>query len=200
MSRYYKVLTNTNRASLGSILYKQFAAPGIDSGPEEFGVFNSGAGRHPDTATLKASPTDWANEAASMGFETEHFVGNYPATKAPGASSLQIRRRGKAPFGGFFPGARNKEAYQHPGGNVDHNAGADHLIAGGPGQASSFVRVNKTTKPNRGMKLPVMPETIVRGGLATLPAGGGSHEPLVAPLQPKVAGWSSIFSFRGKRA
>lgn len=188
--------SNTNHPTR-MVTEKLFAAPGIDSGVEEYGVFASGAGRAPHTATTKASPTDWGNEAPTQSYETENFVSGYPETKAPSANSLQVRRRGKAPFGGFFAGARASLAYQHPGGITDHNAGADHLIAGGPGAASTFCRVNVLPrKKGQGMKLPVLPTQVVRGGLAGIPSGGGGHEPLAAPLQPKISGWKGIFSFR----
>jgi len=54
-------------------------------------------------------------------------------------------------------------------------------------------------KGNRGAKLPVLPIPLPRGGVTPLPTGGGSHEPLVAPLQPKISGWPTIFSFSVKK-
>jgi hypothetical protein len=173
---------------------KVFAAPGIDSHISEQGVFNSGAGLDPHAPTTKTPPYDWSNESPSQGYETEHLVGNFGATKAPTAKSIAVRRRGFSPFGGFFPGKNISLSYQHPGGIADINPGASSLIAGGPSSASSLVRLNGG-KINRGMKLPILPQQIVRGGVAGMPSGGGSHEPLVAPLMPKVAGWPTIFSF-----
>jgi hypothetical protein len=190
------MVSNTNSPT-AALVYKLFAAPGIDSGVDEYGINNSGAGRHPDAKTTKAAPTDWSNESPVQNHATGRLVGNYSATQAPNAKSMAIRRRGLAPFGGFFPGKRSGLSMQHPGGIVDHNAGADHLIAGGTGQASSMCRVNVIgRKSDAGMKLPVMPSTITRGGISAIPSGGGSHEPLTAPLQPKVSGWASIFAFR----
>lgn len=198
-TRYYQVNNNTNHP-LRPLSFKVFAAPGIDSAVDEQGVFNSGAGLHPDHETLKAAPTDWSNESPTQNHTTGRLVGNYAATEVKGADSLKIRRRGLAPFGGFFSG-KNELAMQHPGGIVDHNAGADHLIAGGPGAAATFCRVNVTNqKQNRGAKLPVLPRLLPRGDVSRIPAGGGSHEPLVAPLQPKIAGWPTIFSFTKGRS
>jgi hypothetical protein len=176
---------------------KVYAAPGIDSTPHEQGVFNSGAGFSPAAPTLKTPPYDWSNEAPSQGYGTERLVGTAAATKAPDATSLKVRRRGVTPWGGFFSG-RESLKYQHPGGITDHNAGASALIAGGPGAASSFCRINgNNARDGRRMKLPILPQTVVRGGVASFPAGGGSHEPLIAPLQPKIKGWPTIFSFTG---
>ncbi len=199
-TRYYRVNNNTNHPTK-PLVYKMFAAPGIDSHPLDVGIFNSGAGRAPDTETAKAAPTDWSNESPTQNRTAGRLVGNFEATAASGANSMAIRRRGLAPFGGFFAG-RNSLAVQHPGGIVDHNAGADHLIAGGPGAASTFCRVNITQqKHNRGAKLPIMPRMLQRGTVAQIPAGGGQYEPLVAPLQPKISGWPTIFSFtKGARS
>ncbi len=108
--------------------------------------------------------------------------------------SIAVRKRGASPFGGFFQG-KDALIYQHPGGLADMNPGADSKIAGGIGQASSFCRVN-INNPDRAMKLPVKPSQITRGGPAKIPTGGGSHEPLVAPMMPKVPGWPTIFSFK----
>jgi hypothetical protein len=192
-------MSNTNSPT-AAVVHKMFAAPGIDSGVDEYGVFNSGAALHPNAPTKKAAPTDWSNESPTVGYATSRLVGNYADTQAPDASSLKIRRRGLAPFGGFFSGPRSGLAYQHPGGIVDHNAGADHLIAGGPGQASTFCRVNGGKKNNAGMKLPILPSTITRGGPSVMPAGGGFDGTLAPPLQNKVNGWQSIFAFRGTGA
>jgi hypothetical protein len=171
---------------------KVFAAPGIDSHPSEVGVFASGAGREPETSTFKSAPYDWFNEAPSQGYHTENLIGGFDATKAPPATSMSIRKRGVSPWGGFFPGKRAALIYQHPGGIADMNPGASSRIAGGPGQASSLVRTHGV-RNNRGMKLPVLPATVTRGGSAPVPSGGGSHEPLTAPILPKVPGWPSIF-------
>jgi hypothetical protein len=176
---------------------KVFAAPGIDSDPRETGVFNSGAAFDPNAQTLKTPPYDWLNEAPEQGYETGQLVGNGSngATKGKPANSISVRRRGISPWGGFFHGGRNALAMQHPGGIVDTNTGASSLIAGGPGQASTFARVHGG-RSNRGMKLPVLPQETKRGGQIAFPAGGGSHEPLVSPLQPNVPGFVSIFMFR----
>lgn len=176
---------------------KVFAAPGIDSHPDEQGVFNSGAGFDPQAPTAKTQPWDWYNEAPTQHYETENFVGNFGATKAPDASKLKIRKRGLSPWGGFGPGMRASLTYQHPGGIADMNPGADRLIAGGPGAASSFCRLHGV-RDNRGMKLPVLPQEVNRGGLAPVPSGGGGHDPLAAPLRPKIPGWPTIFAFRSK--
>jgi hypothetical protein len=48
------------------------------------------------------------------------------------------------------------------------------------------------------MKLPVLPVETKRGGLAPMPQGGGSHEPLTAPLKSNVPGFPSIFMFRNQ--
>jgi len=177
---------------------KVFAAPGIDSHTSETGVFNSGAGFDPNAPTLKTPPWDWTNEAPTQSYGTENLVGNFGATKAPDAQSLKVRRRGLAPFGGFFPGKRASLAYQHPGGIADMNPGASSRIAGGPGAASSFCRLSNPSK-DRGLKLPVLPNQVAPGLPAPIPTGGGSHEPLAAPLMPRVPGWPTIFSFRGPK-
>jgi hypothetical protein len=172
---------------------KVFAAPGIDSHPSEQGVFNSGAGFDPTATTSKTPPYDWGNEAPSQNYETENLVGGFDATKAPTAHALGVRRRGVSPWGGHFPGKQAAMTFQHPGGIADMNPGASARIAGGPGQASSMVRLHGV-RSNRGMKLPVLPQEVTRGGSLPIPVGGGSHDPLVAPLMPKVPGWPSIFN------
>src|SRR5271157_4413454 len=45
---------------------KTFASPGIDSVPDETGVFASGAGLRPDSKTFKIYPWDWYNESSSQ--------------------------------------------------------------------------------------------------------------------------------------
>jgi hypothetical protein len=187
------------REALMQPFVKVFAAPGIDSHTDEQGVFNSGAGFDPKAPTLKTPPYDWYNEAPTQHYETENFVGNFAATKAPDVKSLAIRKRGISPWEGFFPGKRQSVIYQHPGGIADMNPGADSRIAGGPGSASSFCRLHGV-RDNRGMKLPVLPQEVSRGGKAPIPTGGGGHEPLAAPMKPKIAGWPTIFSFRAKGA
>lgn len=191
---------SNNVTAVRPTVFKMFASPGIDSPVTDFGVFGSGAGRAPDTETTKASPTDWKNDNPTLDSDDNQFIGNY-STPSGGANKLGIRRRGLAPFGGHFAGGnRHFIAMQHSGGIVDHNAGADHLIAGGPGAASTFCRVNVGSKKgNRGAQLPVLPPIAGRGGLQPLPTGGGSHEPLTAPLQPKISGWPTIFSFSAKK-
>jgi hypothetical protein len=176
---------------------KVFAAPGIDSHPSEQGLFNSGAGFDPTATTLKAAPYDWLNEAPTQSYQTENFIGNFTATKAPDAQSLSIRKRGVSPWGGFFPGKRASLIYQHPGGIADMNPGASARVAGGKGSASSLVRTHGV-RNNRGMKLPVLPQEVTRGGSAPMPSGGGSHEPLTAPILSKVPGWPSIFKMSAK--
>lgn len=177
---------------------KVYAAPGIDSHPTEQGVFNSGAGFDPTANTAKTPPYDWLNEAPSQGYATENLVAGFNATKGKPANSMSIRKRGVSPWGGNFPG-KTSLAYQHPGGITDHNAGAAATIAGGAGQASSFVRLHGV-RGNRGMKLPVTPQEVTRGTAAPFPTGGGSHEPLTAPMVPKVPGWPSIFKTSTKAA
>lgn len=176
---------------------KVFAAPGIDSHTDEQGVFNSGAGFDPKAPTLKTPPYDWLNEAPEQGYAAGHLIGigSNDATKSKPAHALSVRRRGISPWGGFFHGGRQALAFQHPGGITDHNAGASSLIAGGPGSASSLVRISGG-RNDRAMKLPVLPQQSKRGGLIAMPAGGGSHDPLVAPFLPNVPGWPSIFMFR----
>ena len=171
---------------------KVFAAPGIDSHPSEVGVFASGAGREPETATFKSAPYDWSNECPTQHYNTERLIGGFDATLAPPANSMQIRKRGISPWGGFFRGKAHNLIYQHPGGIADMNPGASSRISGGPGAASSLVRTHGV-RNNRGMKLPVLPPDVTRGGSAPVPSGGGSHEPLTAPIMPKIPGWPSIF-------
>lgn len=171
---------------------KIYAAPGIDSHPSEQGVFNSGAGFDPQSPSMKTPPYDWGNEVPEQGYQTGQLIGNFPATKVDPINTKATRKRGVSPWGGFFPGKRASLIYQHPGGNADMNPGASAQIAGGKGQASSFVR-SHGARANRGMKLPVLPQTVTRGGRAGIPTGGGSHDPLTAPLIPKVPGWPSIF-------
>lgn len=180
---------------------KMFAAPGIDSSTSEQGLFNSGAGLDPNAPTMKTAPFDWGNETASQGYQAEHLVGNYGATKAPDATSMKIRKRGLSPFGGFFPGKRQSIAYQHPGGIADMNPGANSMIAGGTNRGVVFCRVNSAgASPTRRMKLPTLPQKVTRGGVSKFPTGGGSHEPLVAPMQPQIQGWPTIFKFVGVNA
>jgi hypothetical protein len=169
---------------------KVFAAPGIDSHPDEVGVYASGAGR--DAGSFKVAPYDWLNESPEQGYATGNLIADNMATKAKPINSISIRRRGVSPWGGFFPGKQASIIYQHPGGIADMNPGASSTIAGGPGAASSFVRLHGV-RGNRGMKLPTLPQEVTRGGNQPFPAGGGSHEPLTAPLIPKVPGWPSIF-------
>jgi hypothetical protein len=177
---------------------KVYAAPGIDSHPSEHGPFNSGAGFDPFTPTLKTPPFDWFNEAPSMGKATERLVGNFPSTQAKGADSLKLRKRGHSPWSGYIGGGREALAMQHPGGIVDTNTGASSLIAGGPGAPSTLVRLHGG-RSQRGMKLPVLPQEVKRGGATSFPVGGGSHEPLTAPFRPKVPGFASIFAFRNAK-
>lgn len=179
---------------------KVFASPGVDSHPNEQGVFTSGAAFDPGAPTLKTPPYDWFNEAPEQGYAIGHLVGPGldpgRATAAPQANHLGVRKRGVSPWGGFMSeGGRSSLSMQHVGGNVDHNAGASSLIAGGPGSASSLVRINRGG-PSRGMKLPLLPQAVKRGGMTQFPAGGGSHDNLAAPLKPMVPGFVSIFQFR----
>jgi hypothetical protein len=179
---------------------KVFATPGIDSDPSEQGVFNSGAGLHPHTQTLKTKPYDWLNESREQGYGAGFLVGagdTNSQTKSKQANQLSVRRRGIAPWGGFFKGGRAHSAMQHRGGIVDSNTGASGLIAGGPGQASTLVRV-QGGRVDRNMKLPVLPTQTKRGGVAPMPQGGGSHDPLTAPLKSNVPGFPSIFMFRNR--
>ena len=177
---------------------KVFAAPGIDSHISEQGVFNSGAGLAPDHATLKTPPYDWGNEVETYDHNTGRLVGNFAATQAPNAASMKIRKRGISPWGGNSTHQRGI-SHMHPGGIADMNPGADSRIAGGSGAASSMCRVNRVTDNSRGMKLPVLPQETARGGAGNVPAGGGGHDSLAAPLKPKVPGWPTIFSFTSKK-
>ena len=178
---------------------KVYATPGIDSGTNEQGVFNSGAGLHPNTDTLKTPPYDWRNEAPEQGYSSGELigVGSNGATRSKPAHSMSVRRRGISPWGGFFKGGRHTLSTQHIGGNVDHNAGASSLIAGGPGAASSFARVHGG-RSDRGMKLPILPQETKRAGVAAFPAGGNGHDGIAAPLRPNVPGFPSIFMFRNQ--
>ena len=175
---------------------KTFAAPGIDSKPTEFGILASGAGQHPTVPTFKVNPWDWYNESASQGYSTERLVGNFPATQAPTMDKMKIRRRGVDPWGGTF--AMHPHSLQHPGGITDMNPGADYMIAGGRGAASSMVRLSiRNANVSQGMKLPVLPPGATRAGLAPMPTGGNFDGSPATPLLPTVAGWPTIFSFRG---
>lgn len=178
---------------------KVFASPGIDSTPNEQGVFSSGAGLRPDTPTFKVNPWDWGNDAPSQGNDTEHLVGGVAATKAPNAKSMAIRRRGVSPWGGSAL-TMHPHAQQHAGGIQDLNPGADYKISGGKGQASSFCRVEQKRDfkaVNAGMKLPVLAQEITRGGAAPIPTGGTFDGSPAAPVMPRITGWPTIFSFRG---
>jgi hypothetical protein len=180
---------------------KVFASPGIDSTPGEFGVIASGAAFPPVAGTYKTPPWDWANDAPEQGNEPGRLVGNFSATTAPVAADLKVRRRGLSPFGGSFQSPGNPHSQQHTGGIVDMNPGASFLIAGGPGAASSMVRLqSKIKKPNLGMKLPVLSNAVQRGGVVPLPAGGSADAGLAAPLMPKLTGWPTIFAFRNPAA
>jgi hypothetical protein len=194
--------TATNSRKDTPIFVKVFAAPGIDSHIAEQGVFNSGAGFSPQAPTLKTPPFDWLNEAPEQGYATGRLIGENgdPAGKtvSKNAKGIAIRKRGVSPWGGFFHGGRQSLAMQHPGGIVDHNAGASPLIAGGPGAASTMARIHGG-RSQRGMKLPVLPQNVQRGGQTQFPTGGGSHEPLTAPLKPLVPGFVSIFQFRNAK-
>jgi hypothetical protein len=180
---------------------KVFASPGIDSHIYEQGIFNSGASFSPQTPTLKTPPYDWSNEAPEQGGAPGRLIGTFgdPAgkTKSKIANQIAVRKRGVSPWGGFFSGGRASLAMQHPGGITDTNLGCSPLIAGGPGQASTLVRV-KGGRPQRGMKLPVLPQNVKRGGVMAMPTGGGSHDPLTAPLRSMVPGFVSIFGFKAK--
>jgi hypothetical protein len=180
---------------------KVYAAPGIDSDTYEYGVFNSGAAFDPQAPTYKTPPYDWLNEAPEQGYKPGKLIGDGDkgATISKPANQMSIRKRGVSPWGGFYPGQAEALAFQHPGGIADMNPGASRLIAGGVGQASSMVRVHGV-RNNRGMKLPVLPQEVTRGGIAPLPSGGGSHEPLTAPLLSKVPTWPSIFKVTIKAA
>lgn len=168
---------------------KKFASPGIDSSPDEQGVFNSGAGMGPNVKTAKsgANPYDWNGRNPYSALQSGRLIGNFPATQAPPASSLRIRRRGISPFGGAADRFKSGAIREKAGGIVDMNPGAGSLIAGGPGAAASMVRVNGARKVNEGMKLPVLPMAVTRGGTAVMPAGGGvlGFGP-AAPLVPKL--------------
>lgn len=178
-------------------IVKMYASPGIDSVPQEVGVFSSGAGMRPDAPTFKAQPYDWKNDGTNQGHTSGRLIGNFSATQAKTADQLKIRRRGVSPFGGQYKSPGNPHSMKHSGGSFDMNPGSSHLIAGGPGQASTFVRTQtKQTKPDRGMKLPVLSHAVTRGGLVPIPTGGGFDAALSAPLASTITGWPTIFAFR----
>ena len=178
---------------------KTFASPGIDSVPDETGVFASGAGLRPDSKTFKIYPWDWYNESSSQGHSTEKLIGGFSITQAPTMDKMKVRRRGVDPFGGLF--VQHPHSEQHPGGIVDMNPGADYKVAGGKGQASSMVRLNVSpSRPNVGMKLPVLPAGATRGGLAPIPTGGTFDGSPAVPVKPRISGWPTIFSFRSSPA
>lgn len=175
---------------------KRFAAPGIDTGLMDQGVFNSGAGFAPDAPQVlnpSYAPLDWASNNPTIDHATENLIGNFDATKAPDASTIRTRRRGISPWGGAYDNYGYGTNRQKSGGIVDLNLGADNRVAGGKGQASSFVRVSGPKKPDEGMKLPVLPKQVVRGGPMASPTGGGvMGTGAPAPVQPKVYGFPSI--------
>lgn len=172
---------------------RHYAAPGIDSNLEEFGIRSSGAGLHPETVTLKSAPYDWGGINPTAHYDVSELVNGYLETKAPSADRIRVRVRGIDPFGGFFPGKHPNVNYK-AGGVADTNTGLSSMIAGGPGQASSLVRVGKVL-PTQGMKLPVLPAEARRGGAMKMPAGGSTTGEAPAPFTPKVAGFPGIFGF-----
>lgn len=174
---------------------KAFASPGIDSNPDEHGVYNSGAGLRPDTPVSKthALPPDWGSNNPLIDHVTSNLIGGFDATAAPDASTIRVRRRGVSPFGGSFDRFGSGINANKSGGTSDMNTGASGLIAGGKGQASSFVRVQGPKKQDEGMKLPVLPKQVIRGGVTATPSGGGvMGTGAPAPIQPKVYGFPSI--------
>ncbi|HTD18620.1 MAG TPA: hypothetical protein VK667_03720 [Ktedonobacteraceae bacterium] len=174
---------------------RQFAAPGIDSDISDYGIYSSGAGFHPEETTTKTSPYDWTNENPTFGHKTAELVNGYSATRAQTIDQARVRIRGICPWGGKLP--NRKEYAYHPGGSVDVNAGAGSMIAGGRGSASSMVRVQKAS-PTRGMKLPVLPDEMRRGGPSPMPIGGSADTSPAPPFAPKVSGMPSIFGFLKK--
>lgn len=177
---------------------KTFASPGVDSPQEEFGVFASGAGTpNPKAKGFKIFPWDWQNDAPEQGPTPGKFIGNFAATQAKPAHSMSVRRRGVSPWGGSAL-KLHPHSMQHTGGNQDMNPGADYQIAGGQGQASSFVRIQSTaaTNQSRGMKLPVLPQATTRGGMAAIPAGGTFDGSPAPPLMPRVNGWATVFAWK----
>ena len=175
---------------------KRFAAPGIDSGTLNQGVYNSGAGLSLDSPQVlnpSYAPYDWSSRNPLVSEQTGNLIGGFDATKAPTAADIRTRRRGLTPWGGSFDNYGSGRNVQKSGGIVDMNTGADLRIAGGKGQASSFVRVSGPKKADEGMKLPVLPKQIVRGGVMATPTGGGvMGTGAPAPIQPKVYGFPAI--------
>jgi hypothetical protein len=180
---------------------KMFAAPGIDSDVLEWGVYSSGAGLHPSTPTSKVPPSDWLAVNPDISHATGKLVGNFDATKAQDPRGMRVRRRGISSWGGLMPGSAPHAAgptdvrqgttkFRKSGGIVDTNLGASGIIAGGPGQASSMVRLSGQRKDS-GMKLPQLPNQVARGGKVAFPAGG-MHGLPPAPLIPKIPGLAGI--------
>ncbi len=174
----------------------RFAAPGVDTGTFDQGAYKSGAGlplESPQVQNPNSPPWDWGSNNPLIDHATSNLVGNFDATKTPNASTIRIRRRGITPWGGSFDNYGVGRNAQKSGGIVDTNTGADIRISGGKGQASSFVRVNGPRKSDEGMKLPVLPKQVVRGGVVLTPTGGGiMGTGAPAPIQPKVYGFPSI--------
>lgn len=174
----------------------RFASPGIDAGTFDQGAYKSGAGLSldsPQVQTPNFAPSDWSSRNPLIGDQTGNLIGNFDATRAPDAKSIRVRRRGVTPWGGSFDNYGTGMNVQKSGGIVDLNTGADMRIAGGKGQASSFVRVAGPKKPDEGMKLPVLPKQVTRGGIMATPTGGGvMGTGAPAPIQPKVYGFPAI--------
>lgn len=174
----------------------RFASPGIDAGTFDQGAYKSGAGLSLDSPQVQnpnAAPYDWSSKNPLVGHETGHLIAGFDATRAPDAASMRTRRRGISPWGGAVNDYFEPRNVEKSGGIADMNTGADMRIAGGKGQASSFVRVSGPKKPDEGMKLPTLPRQVVRGGVLATPTGGGvMGTGAPAPVQPKVYGFPAV--------
>ncbi len=172
----------------------RFASPGIDD-TSNIGVFNSGAAFPPQQAVGgNDSPSDWSSENTTATTASGGGVGSIFPKSQP-ASSLRTRRRGVTIWGGFWPHQRASEIGVKSGGTSDTNTGLSRLIAGGNGAASSMVRTHGSKRVDRGMKLPQTPRSVVRGGQASVPAGGAMFgQGLGSPTMPQVFGFPSVIS------
>src|SRR5713101_1335838 len=142
--------------------FKRYAAPGIDSTIKEQGVVSSAAGSAfvvNEGQPFKSSPGDWISFGAQQDHATEELIKGFNATEALKADDLKTRKRGVSPWGGKFVTA--VPTITKRGGIADMNPGAGSYIAGGASAASRFVRI-KTMQPDRGMKLPILPQETKR--------------------------------------
>ncbi len=173
-----------------------FAATGIDSHPNDVGVYHSGAGLHPDNELVgrkkKQLPAEWASNNPLIDHATGELVSGFSVTRAPDANEIRVRRRGVSPFGGSGLRFTNGSYREKSGGTADMNTGASMNIAGGPGQASTMVRTDGPKKVDEGQKLPVLPKQTTRGAAIPVPAGGMAAFGANAPVVPKMPGFGSV--------